>query len=144
MKTYACVGMMLILLVATAAHGQAYRWVDKDGKVRYGDVPPSGTKAKALKPPPPAPAAPPAAKSAAKAAPAQKNGRETAEKAEREKQELAAARENCARSKENLGMLESGQRIARTDAKGERYYMDDAQRAQETAKAREALSQWCK
>jgi hypothetical protein len=32
----------------------------------------------------------------------------------------------------------------RTDAKGERYYLDDAQIAQELSKARQDVQQWCK
>jgi hypothetical protein len=39
--------------------------------------------------------------------------------------------------------MESGQRIARTDARGERYFLEDAQVAQEAAKARQAVQQWC-
>src|SRR3954471_13976803 len=55
----------LAFLVALAFSGvaaaQAYKWVDKDGKVRYGDTPPPGVKATPLKiqsgpKPPPAPA----------------------------------------------------------------------------------------
>jgi transcriptional regulator with AAA-type ATPase domain len=42
-----------------------------------------------------------------------------------------------------LRTLESGQRIARTDAKGERSFLDEAQVAQEAAKARQAVQQWC-
>jgi hypothetical protein len=33
--------------------------------------------------------------------------------------------------------------VTRTDAKGERYYLDDAQIAQETARARQSAQQWC-
>ncbi|MEW6690029.1 MAG: DUF4124 domain-containing protein, partial [Pseudomonadota bacterium] len=57
--------------------------------------------------------------------------------------DAAAKQENCERSRESLRVLESGQRIARTDARGERYYLDDAQIAQEMAKARDAVKQWC-
>ena len=40
-----------IILVALAFAGAAqaqYRWVDKDGKTRYGDTPTPGVKATAL------------------------------------------------------------------------------------------------
>ena len=50
---------------------------------------------------------------------------------------------NCARAQEYVRTIESGQRISRTDAKGERYYIDDAQRAQELANARQAAESWC-
>jgi hypothetical protein len=67
---------------------------------------------------------------------------------EREKQDLAAQdaagkRENCERAQEYVRTIESGQRITRTDSKGERYFLDDAQRAQELNNARQAVKQWC-
>lgn len=34
---------LLALLLATAAQAQTYRWVDKEGKVHYGDRPPAAT-----------------------------------------------------------------------------------------------------
>lgn len=33
--------VMLALMIAGVAHAQTYRWVDKDGKVHYGDRPPA-------------------------------------------------------------------------------------------------------
>jgi hypothetical protein len=59
-------------------------------------------------------------------------------------QDAQIKRENCARAQDVLRTMESGQRIARVDSKGERYYLDDAQIVQETAKARESVQQWCK
>jgi len=51
------------LAFAATALAQQYKWVDQDGKVRYGDTPPPGVQATRLKPPVSAPAAPaPAAK----------------------------------------------------------------------------------
>ena len=136
---------------AAAASAQQYKWVDKDGRVRYGDVPPPGVKATPLRPPP-GPSTPPAAakKDSAKALSPEAAFRKRQEDAQKEQQKQAQAeqeaqakRESCARAQESLRTLESGQRIARTDAKGERYYLEDAQIAQETAKARQAVQQWC-
>ena len=143
MRVVAYLFMVLsCMLLASGASGQAYRWVDKDGKVRYSDVPPQGAKSTTIKPPSSAPAPAPAAKDASKA-PAVKSARESAEAADREKNE-AAMKENCAASREQLTLMESGQRVTKIDAKGERYFLDDAQRAQEAAKARENVTQWCK
>ena len=55
---------LVMALACSAAQAQAFRWVDKDGKVRYGDSPPPGVKATAMKmpgtaAPGPAPAATP-------------------------------------------------------------------------------------
>ena len=136
-------------LFAAAASAQQYKWVDPDGKVRYGDVPPPGAKAQRLKPPPapigsPAPAA--AAKKGDKPLTAEERKRQEDAQTAKQKQadELASAkRENCARAQESLRALESGQRVARVDSKGERYYLEDAQIAQETARARQMVQQNC-
>ena len=135
--------VILSLLFAGAAAAQQYKWVDKDGKVRYGDVPPPGIKATPLRAPPPG-AAPAAA---VKKPDAAKKGPQDAQK-EREKQELAekeakVKQENCGHAREALRSLESGERIARTDSKGERFYLEDEQIRQERAKAQQTVQQWC-
>jgi hypothetical protein len=67
----------------------------------------------------------------------------SAEKAEAERKESVAKSANCERARENLRALESGQRISRTNAQGEREYIDDAARARETESARQAVTDWC-
>lgn len=54
-------------------------------------------------------------------------------KAEQEKATQAKA-ENCERAKRNLATLKSGIRLQRTDAKGEREFIGDQERAAETAR----------
>jgi hypothetical protein len=145
--------IILGIAFAAAASAQQYKWVDKDGKVRYGDVPPPGVKATPLRAPPPrAAAAAPAAKkdAAGKALTPEQAFRKRQEDAEKDREKQAKAdqaaqekRENCTRSQDALRTLESGQRISRTDSKGERYFLDDSQVAQEMAKARQNAQQWC-
>jgi len=160
---------MIIGLAAAAigtAQAQAYRWVDKNGHVEYGDTPPSGTKATRLRGVAPAPAQP-GASSAETASgkgdaknpqngpltPAQqelkfrremKAAQDAAAKADRERKAAEEKKENCQNAQQALRTLQSGQRIARTDSKGERYFISDTERAQETARAQRAVSQWCK
>ena len=144
---------LVALLLAGAAHAQ-YKWVDKDGKTRYGDTPPAGVKATKLGAPASGsgPAAAPAAagKDAKKGpmTPAEKeqdyrNRQEEAkkdrEKEDKEAKEKQAKAEDCARNKEYVMTLESGQRVVRTRADGERYFMDDDQRAQEVAEAKRLM-----
>jgi hypothetical protein len=134
-----------------AALAQQYKWVDADGKVRYGDVPPPGVKAQRMKPPAsgPAPSTSAATKGEKPLSPeaAYRKRQEDAQK-ERDKgaqaeQEASAKRENCMRAQESLRTLESGQRVVRTDSKGERYYLEDAQIAQEAARARQLVKESC-
>lgn len=157
-----------LLLVSLSAAAQMYKWTDKDGKVRYGDTPPPGVKATPMAGSSSAPPAPPAASassgssgSAAAAKDLKKGPLSPAEqeqqyRKDKEEQAKAAAKsaseaeaksqrnEACDRSKEYLRTLESGQRIARTNAAGERFYLDDSQVAAEIAKAQQSIQQACK
>lgn len=58
-------------------------------------------------------------------------------------QAIARKRENCQRARSALAMLESGQRMARLNDKGERVILDDAARAQEAQRAREVIAADC-
>ena len=155
-KTMILIGSALF---AASVFAQTYKWVDQDGKVRYGDVPPPGARAIPLRPPPPGVGAA-SSSTPAPAGDAKKNGekpltpeqafRKRQEEADKERDKQAKAdseaqqkRENCLRSQEALRTIESGQRIARVDSKGERYFLDDAQVAQELGKARQSVQQWC-
>lgn len=159
--------VLVSMLVFTAlASAQMYRWVDKDGRVHYtATPPPPGVKARTLQAPAaPAPATDEAAKDDAAKDAGAKDARKgpltpaeqeqefrkrqlEAQKA-REKEALAAKdaeikQENCRRARESLATFESGQRISRTNAQGERYYLDDDARARETDAARRAVQDWC-
>jgi hypothetical protein len=66
-----------------------------------------------------------------------------ATQAEEAKVAVAKA-ENCSRAKVQLRSLESGMRIARTNDKGEREFLDDKQRADESKRTRDVISSDCK
>jgi hypothetical protein len=158
--------LIALFLAAAGASAQQYKWVDRNGRVQYGDVPPAGVNAVPLSGPSARarPAAPVEEKAQGKAegdGQAKKGPltaaeqeaefrkrREEAEKARLKQAEaaeqMAAKKENCTLAQNQLRTMESGQRISRTDASGERYFLDDAQIAQEAAKARQAVQQWCK
>lgn len=147
---------LAVLAFAGAAHAQ-YRWVDKDGKTRYGDTPPPGVKATRLGAP--ASGSAPAAAPAGAAANAKKGPMTAAEREQdyRKRQELtrkeqeksekgekvaAEKAENCTRAREAKVALDSG-RVARINAAGERFFLDEAQIAQEQAKAQQAIQKFC-
>ena len=150
--------VLAALAVSASAGAQAYKWVDKDGKVRYGDTPPPGVKATPLKPPP-RPSSPPPSPAAEKKDAGAKDKPLTPEQAFRKRQqereeaekksgqeraEADKKRQNCESAQASLRQLESGQRIATVDAKGERVIMEDAQREQQLQRARSLVSEWCK
>lgn len=149
---------MLMLLVAGSAGAQTYKWVDSDGKVRYGDTPPPGVKPSPVKAPQSAattPASAPGAKDAKKGPVTateqdmafrkrQAEAGKAAEKAEADLRAQAKRSEGCERTREYLRTLESGQRISRTSPSGERYYLDESQVAQEMAKEQQIYQANCK
>lgn len=151
---------LLATFAAGAAQAQIKCWTDVNGKRGCGDTPPPGAKVTTVRgttssEPAPAPAAASkdgkdAKKGPMTAAEKEKDYRErqaeaqkAAAKADAEKQDKAARNEGCERTKEYLRTLESGQRIARTNPSGERYYLDENQVAQEVAKARGAMQKAC-
>jgi len=70
--------------------------------------------------------------------------RADAEKKAREEETRAAAKAaDCERAKGYLRALEDGVRIERTDASGNREYLDDAQRAAEVERTRRMMQQTC-
>lgn len=143
----------LLLAFASGAAAQLYRWVDKDGRVRYTDTPPpAGVQGRTLQAP--ASTSAPASPGEGKPAPSvseqeqafrqrQLEAQKAAEKAALAQKEAEAKRQNCARAQEYLRTLESGQRVTRTNAQGEREFIDDAARARETTSARQAVKDWC-
>lgn len=159
--TLLAVGLALACGVVQA---QTYRWVDQDGKVRYGDVPPPGIKANALKAPPPAPSSSSDKQGSSKNAalkdakkgpltPAeqeqayrerQAKSKEEQEKAEKDLELAEQRKQNCVSAQESLRTLESGRRVSSLNAKGETEYLDEAQLAERIAKARKVAADSCK
>lgn len=64
-------------------------------------------------------------------------------KAQDEQQKSAAKAAECERARGYLRSLDDGVRISRTDASGNREYLDDAQRAAESERTRKAIQQLC-
>jgi hypothetical protein len=151
------------LLIASPAEAQ-WKWRDSRGQVHISDIPPprdvpdkdvlQRPEVSVRKPPAavPAPAAAAVASAPAKAAvdPELEERRKRAEqeqaaRAEADKQKAAAVRkDNCQRARDQLATLDSGQRIARIKADGEREILDDDMRAKETKRARDIIASECR
>lgn len=70
-----------------------------------------------------------------------------AEAAKRKAEEERVAKtqaENCARARQALAGISSGQRLTRTNEKGEREFLDDAARAEEARRTQAIIDQECK
>lgn len=70
--------------------------------------------------------------------------REAAEKAQKESADKARRKEDCERAQRQLRMLESGERIALRDEKGERVFLEDMQRAAEIERTRRMIADACR
>jgi hypothetical protein len=157
--------ILALALTAGSAQAQIKCW-NEGGKRVCGDAPPAGAKVTTIRgstggeaPPAPAAAAKDGAKDAAKGAEKkgpltpveqeqeyrkrQAESQKAAEKSAAKEKDAATKRENCERARDALRNYESGQRIARVDSKGERFFLDEAQIAQETAKSRQAVQEAC-
>ena len=145
----------------------AWKWRDAAGQVHISDLPPPlGVPAKDILERPPlqrkAVAAEAAAASAAAAAAAsavplptrvdpelEARRRRAAEdqalalRQQKEKDTVVRS-ENCGRAKAHLAALADGQRIARTNAQGEREVLDDKGRAEEMQRARNVINSDCR
>jgi membrane protein involved in colicin uptake len=155
------------LLAAPALAGAQWMYLDKDGRKVFSDKapPPETPPGKILRQPgmkkPAADATQASAPAQAAAAPASapkisgkdkelEERRKQAEAAEAEKNKARAEAqakvqaENCGRARQMKATLDSGQRIARMNAKGEREIMDDAQRAAEAKRIDGIIAADCK
>ena len=163
--TRAAAGALAILLALTASAPALaqWKWRDKNGHVTVSDRPPPRDVAdqdilqrpnvNARPAAVVASAAEPAASAVAprlavdKDLEAKKRGAEVEQqaKAKAEEEKLAAQRaENCRRARAQMAAIDSGQRMARFNDKGEREVLDDAGRATETRRAREVIASECK
>lgn len=150
--------VLLALAAAAATAGDIYTWKDKDGRVTYSDNPPPGNipartlggrNAEAAPGPPEnvqgdKARAPTAADQELEFRKRRAEASEQQVKADKAAAEAEDKRKNCERARNQLTALESGQRVARYNDKGEREFLDDAQRAQEIESARKAVDSWCK
>ena len=153
--------LMVCAGLASTAYAQ-WQWIDNSGRKVFSDTaPPAGTPEKnilkrpgaaasaapaAPAPSTPAPAAAPAPSAVDKELEARKKAAEAAE-AQKEKEQAAqqarARAENCQRARQVKGTLDSGMRVATTNAKGEREIMDDARRASETQRLEQIIRSDC-
>jgi len=68
---------------------------------------------------------------------------ESDQKVAQDAKQASAKADSCLKSRNNLSALESGQRIADYDAKGERFVIDDAQRAKRIKDTQAMVAQNC-
>ena len=158
---FGCIALACLLL-ATAAQAQ-WKWRDSRGQVHISDIPPprevpdkdvlQRPEVVVRRPAATAAASAPAGAASAMPAPVDPQLQEQRKRAEQEQaarakadeQKAAAVRaDNCQRARQQLAMLDTGQRVARIGADAAGEILDDTQRAAETQRAREAIASQCR
>jgi hypothetical protein len=156
---------------ATTAFAQ-WQWVEKDGRKVFSDRsppaeildkdilkrPPGAVRTEVVTDATPAAASKQASAPILKASAPKLSGKDAGLEAKKKKAEddeatkkkadeekLAKTKtENCERAKGSLATLQSGVRMASTNAKGEREIYDDAKRQTETKRTQEIIDSSCK
>lgn len=142
--------LLLGLLASLAAQAQIYQYKDAAGKTVYSDQPPVGgvSKARTLAGETPAGNSSAAPKTTADREldfkKRQQEQKEAADKSQKEAANAATRKEDCAKAQRQLQVFESGERVTSRDEKGERYFLDDDQRAAELARIRKYVAESCK
>jgi type IV secretory pathway VirB10-like protein len=149
-----CLAALLgLAMFATAAQAQ-WTWRDKEGRITASDLPPPrdvpdkdiltrpapATSAAASNPATPAPPVERELEARKKAAEAERAAQTKTDDAK----QAAARADNCRRARAQLAAMDSGQRIARLNDKGEREVLDDKGRAEESRRAREVMASDCR
>lgn len=162
-------GLVAGLALATLPASAQWKWRDASGRVTASDMPPprevadkdiiqrpaAATRAAASTAAQQASAAASAVTGASAPAkpPADKDlearkraaDQQAKARAQAEEQRNAGIRaDNCSRARQHLATMESGQRIARVNEKGEREVMDEQTRAAEVRRAREVIASDCR
>ena len=142
--------MLAVLLsfsLFSVAQAEVYKWKDAQGRTVISDTPQPNKKATAVPSATPDPADDGVVKTLDDQELEFKKRQEEREAAEKKQNEEAAAAtrkaEACERSRRNLSMLESGTRIAQSNEKGEREYIDDQQRQAEISRVRRNIQENC-
>jgi hypothetical protein len=161
--------VVLTAVIATAATAQtapmppAWKWRDAAGQVHVSDLPPPlSVPAKDILDRPPLQrkvAAAEAAATSAAAAPLNTGPKtdpelearrkraadeQAAQQRQQQDRDLVLRADNCSRAKGALAGLAEGQRMTRTNAKGEREVLDDKERADEMQRARAVIASDCR
>lgn len=140
--------LLAALTTSFSVNAQIYEYKDASGKTVYTDQLPVGVSSRTRDSGERATSSSGTQKSVAERdvefKKRQQDQKEASEKAQKEAVSKNTIKQGCASERQQLQLLESGERIATRDEKGERVYMDDAQRAVEIERTRKLVAEACK
>ncbi|MDR1163223.1 MAG: DUF4124 domain-containing protein [Candidatus Accumulibacter sp.] len=139
------------LLVSALAQAQIYQWKDSSGKTIISDKPPTDAQ-QARKIEGGASSANSSSSASENKSLAEqelefrkrrKEAQENAEKQQKNEQQAQQQKKYCTGLTNRMRTFQSGERIAMRDDKGERYFLDDNQRAQEIQEMQQEMDKNC-
>jgi hypothetical protein len=171
MKKMLWILLPMLMSWPIAANAEVYKWKDKDGVIRYSDIPPPADAQKlpmhgkkpagataapaeaAAAAPDPAKPTPPAGTADAKKKPAgslegeaikrQEKAEADKKKAEQEAADLKLKQENCSIAKSKLNTYKQGGRIHKMSETGEREYLSAADINAGLEEAQQEVEKYC-
>ena len=135
-----------LMLIAGAAQGQIYRWVDEKGVTHYGEKPPQGAKAREIEDrlaTPPGTNPPPAEDWQEKDRQFRQRQMEAGQAQEKKEQEAQRRRTACNEQRDLLARLRSSSRIYHLNEQGERVFQDDSEREKAIARQEQLVARYC-
>ncbi len=145
-------GLSLFGMVNTYSFAEIYKWVDENGDVHYGQIPPpEGAQQIKTKPNGQNQATVPAKLGSARSLNQQAEelekdqlkAKEQQKKIAEEEKRQAMRKTNCNRAQTNYNTINHGGRMYEVDPSGERHYWTDSERATKLATAKKSVDEWC-
>jgi Domain of unknown function (DUF4124) len=136
----------VLLALAVPAFGQVYKWVDEKGVTHYGEAPPQGKPATEIsnKVVPGSAGARPAEDLGEKDREFRQRKIQADAAQEKQQQEAVRRQELCNQQRDLLARLKQSGRTYTLNEKGERVYMDDAERDASIARQEKFVAEQCK
>jgi len=127
-----------------------YKWVDEKGVTHYTQEPPPDGKATKIEPKVDAPAAKPESSESWREREVEFRRRRLEKERNDEKAQAGAEqaekqrRARCLQAQEELHIMEPGHPVYRVNEKGERVYLEDAEREAAAKRWRDQADKWCR
>ena len=145
-------GLILLLCINTHSLAEIYKWVDENGNVHFGQIPPDedaqqiGSKSDRQGQSSTSSTSDSATRINQQAEELEKDqqkAKEQQKKVAEEEKRQAIIKENCKRAQTNYNTISQGGRMYEVDPSGERHYWSDSERAAKLSNAKEAVDKWC-
>ena len=151
MKRLSCY-LMMLWIVPTLAHAQVYKCSNKDGSVSYQVRPcPTNTSASRMQISNKTSPSTPSAQEVMRRLQSQvdvvdaeqQQRRAQSEQRQQQQQQREALEAHCAFARQQIAVVQTARPVYKVDEKGERQYLEDAERANKITDMQQKMAQHC-